>query len=90
MAGKAEILAETYRGVPAAPSRLVKKDAAGSYVWVWTGERAELRKAVFKPVGERWVILEGLPEGSVLLDAELDAPASKLKPGREVTPPAVK
>jgi len=87
MAGKAEILAEAYRDVLAAPSRFVKKDIAGHYVWVWSGSKAELRKAAFRPVGEQWVILEGLPEGSMLLDVDLAAAAAKVKPGRLLPAP---
>ncbi len=87
MAGKAEILAETYRNVLAAPARFIKKDLAGNYVWIWTGSKAELRKAVFRPVGERWVILEGLEEGTMLLDVELSAAAAKIKPGRRIPAP---
>jgi len=86
MAGKVEILAETYEDVLAVPSRFVKRDEGGDFVWVWDGLRAELRKAAFRPVGERWVILDALPGGAVLLDADLRASAAKLKPGRKIPP----
>lgn len=86
MAGKVEILAETYEDALAVPSRFVKRDEGGDFVWVWDGRRAELRKAAFRPVGERWVILDALPGGAVLLDADLRASAAKLKPGRKIPP----
>jgi len=84
MAGRAEILAARYEKAPALPAKFVKKAPGGSFVWVWDGRRAEKRQASFKPVGERWVLAEGLPAGAILLDAEAGAAAGKLKPGREV------
>lgn len=84
MAGKAEILAETYKGVLAAPARFVKRDGAGASVWVWDGTKAELRQVAVRPIGERWVIIDGLPEGLTLLDADRSVPARRLRPGREV------
>jgi multidrug resistance efflux pump len=87
MAGKAEILAEAYTNVQAVPSRFIKTDASGNRVWLWNGEAAELRTVTARSVGERWAILEGLPEGSQLLDADLSADAARIKPGREVPAP---
>ena len=84
MAGKAEILAEAYTNVQAVPSRFIKTDASGNRVWLWNGQEAELRTVTARFVGERWVILEGLPDGSQLLDADLSADATRIKPGREI------
>lgn len=84
MAGKAEILAARYEQAPALPAKFVKKGPGGPFVWIWDGGRAGKRQASFKPVGERWVLAEGLPAGATVLDAEAGASARKLKPGREV------
>jgi HlyD family secretion protein len=84
MAGKAEILAAKYEKTLALPSRFVKRDAGRPYVWTWDGRKAERVWAAIRPVGERWVIVEGFAAGAVFLDAALDAPAARLKPGREI------
>ncbi len=86
MAGRVEITAATFERAPAVPAKFVKKGAGGPFVWVWSGRRAALVKAAVRPVGERWVLVDGLPEGAVLLDAEVGARPGKLKPGREVKP----
>jgi len=87
MAGKAEILAATYKNVLALPSRFIKRDTGNSYVWVWEGKKGRLYELKIKPVGERWVLVENLPEGTVILDADLKASPAKLRPGRQVTFP---
>ena len=84
MAGKAEILAARYAQALALPARFVKRDAGRPHVWTWDGRKAERVAAAVKPVGERWVLVEGLAAGAVILDAALDAPAARLRPGREV------
>jgi HlyD family secretion protein len=86
MAARVEITAAKFERAPAVPAKFVKKGAGGPFVWVWSGRRAALVKAAARPVGERWALLDGLPEGAVLLDAEVGARAGKLKPGREVRP----
>jgi len=86
MAGRVEITAATFERAPAVPAKFVKKGAGGPFVWVWSGRRAALVKAAARPVGERWALVDGLPEGAVLLDAEVGARAGKLKPGREAGP----
>ena len=84
MAGQAEILAARYAQALALPARFVKRDAGRPHVWTWDGRKAERVAAAVKPVGERWVLVEGLAAGAVILDAALDAPAARLRPGREV------
>ncbi len=84
MAGRAEILAVRYEQVLALPARFVKKGPGGGFVWFWDGRRAAKRQVSFKPVGERWVLAEGLSAGAVVLDAEPGASARKLRAGREV------
>jgi multidrug resistance efflux pump len=84
MAGKAEILAAKYEKALALPSRFVKRDAGRPYIWTWDGRKAERVGAAIKPVGERWVLLDGFAESAILLDAAFDAPAARLKPGREI------
>lgn len=84
MAGKAEILAAKYEKILALPSRFVKRDAGRPHIWTWDGRKAERVGAEIRPVGERWVLVNGIAEGAILLDAAFDAPASRLKPGNEI------
>ena len=88
MAGRAEILAARFEKALALPARFAKKNAGGGAVWRWDGRRAELAPATLKPVGERWVLVEGLEAGTVVLDADAAASARRLKPGRRVAGPA--
>jgi len=90
MAGKVEILAARYEKALALPARFVKRDAGKPYVWTWDGRRAERMAAVIKPVGERWVLVEGFAADTIFLDAALDAPAARLKPGREIRPDSIR
>jgi HlyD family secretion protein len=83
MAGRAEIMAARFEKALALPARFAKKIPGGGAVWRWDGRRAELVKTTVKPVGERWVLVEGLEAGVVVLDADAGASARKLKPGRE-------
>jgi HlyD family secretion protein len=84
MAGKAEILAAKYEKALALPARFVKADAGRPYAWTWDGRKAERIPAAIRPVGERWVLVEGFATDTVFLDAAWDAPAARLKPGREI------
>ncbi len=84
MAGKAEILAARFENVLALPSRFVKKDAGQNYLWLWDGRKASLVPVDIKPVGERWVLVEGVAAEKVVLDAEIRASASKLRPGKQI------
>jgi multidrug resistance efflux pump len=86
MAGRVEIEAATFERALGVPARFVKQAPGGPFVWVWGGRRASLVKTAARPVGERWSIVEGLAEGTVLLDAEVTARPARLKPGREVKP----
>lgn len=88
MAGRAEILAARFEKALALPARFAKNSAGGGAVWRWDGKRAELVPAALKPVGERWVLVEGLEAGTVVLDAGAAASARRLKPGRRVAGPA--
>jgi HlyD family secretion protein len=88
MAGRAEILAARFEKALALPARFAKTRAGGGAVWRWDGQRAELVPAALKPVGERWVLVEGLEAGTVVLDADAAAAARRLKPGRRVPGPA--
>lgn len=83
MAGRAEIMAARYEKTLALPARFAPAAADGS-VWVWDGRRAARARVVLKPVGERWVLVEGLAAGATVLDADPAASPRKLRPGREV------
>ena len=87
MAGRAEIMAARFEKALALPARFVRKVEGKGSVWVWDGRKAALVPVSTRPVGERWVLVEGLPEGSIVLDAEAGASAGKLKPGRETGAP---
>jgi HlyD family secretion protein len=84
MAGRVEIVAATFERALAVPANFIKSGPGGPFVWVWKGRRAELVKTAARAVGERWTIIEGLAEGTVLLDAGVSARPGRLKPGREV------
>ena len=90
MAGKAEILAAKFEQALALPARFLKRDAGAGFVWLWDGRKAGLVRTGFRSVGERWVLPEGLAEGSTLLDADIRAPAARLKPGKEIQAAAVR
>lgn len=85
MAGRAEIMAAKYEKALALPARFAPAAGDGS-VWVWDGRRASRVRVVLKPVGERWVLVEGLAAGAIVLDAGPGASPRRLKPGREVRP----
>ncbi len=87
MAGKAEILAEKYENVLALPSRFIKNETGKSLVWIWEGRKGRLDEVNIKRVGERWVLVENLPVGTVILDADLKASPAKLRPGKQVSSP---
>jgi len=90
MAGKSEILAAKYEKALALPARFVKRDAGRPYVWTWDGRKAERIAVSVRPVGERWVLVEGFAAETVFLDAALDAPAGRLKPGPEIRPDSIR
>jgi len=85
MTGSAEILAGRYEKVLAVPARFIKKASDGDYVWVWENDQARLVKVRATPVGERWAIIENLPESTIVVDAGLEARADKISPHKEVT-----
>ena len=84
LTGSAEILAERYEKVLAVPARFVKKAPDGHYVWVWENGQARLVQVQTTSVGERWAIIEGLPESTILVDAGLEAKADKISLYKEV------
>jgi len=90
MAGRAEIMAARFEEALALPARFVKRAGVNGSVWLWDGRKAALVPASSRPVGERWVLVEGLREGSIVLDADAGASARKLKPGREANAPGVR
>ena len=87
MAGRAEIMAARFEKALALPARFVRKVEGKGSVWLWDGRKAALVPVSTRPVGERWILVEGLREGSIVLDAEAGASAGKLKPGRETGAP---
>ncbi len=84
LTGSAEILAERYEKVLAVPARFVKKAPDGHYVWVWENGQARLVQVQTTSVGERWAIIEGLPESTILVDAGLETKADKISLYKEV------
>lgn len=90
MAARAEIMAAKFEKALALPSRFVKRGAGGPSLWLWDGGAAELVPVQVEPVGERWVLVQGLREGAVVLDAAADAAPGKLRPGRAVAAPGAR
>jgi len=84
MAGIAEIYAEKYEKILALPSRFIKKQSGGNYVWIWNGAKAQLTNVIFRQVGERWVIIENLSNGTKILDVGLKVNPERLVLGKEV------
>jgi len=85
MTGSAEILAGRYEKVLAVPARFIKKASDGEYVWVWENDRARLVKVRAIPVGERWTLIENLPESTIVVNAGLEVRADKISLHKEVT-----
>mgnify|MGYP000188669325 CR=1 FL=1 len=85
MTGSAEILAGKYEKVLAVPTRFVKKALDGDFVWIWKNNQARLVKVKATPVGERWAIIENLPESTIVVDAGLEARADKISLHKEVS-----
>jgi hypothetical protein len=66
MTGNVEIIADRFNSVLAAPSSfLVRADGAG-FVYIKGKEGIKPVKTGFREVGEKWVIVEDIPENSVL------------------------
>lgn len=85
MTGSAEILAKRYEKVLALPARFVKITPEGNFVWVWENDRVRLTKVQTTSVGERWVIIENLPESTIVVDADLNSKPEKISLHHEVT-----
>lgn len=89
MAANIEILSEMNRQVLALPQQFVDYSEKEASVWVMQNNKAVKTPLAYRSVGERWVIAENLPEGTVVL-----SPAKKtgfrVHLGREVLPDAVK
>ena len=83
MTGSAEILAKRYEKVRAVPARFVKKAPDGNFVWVWENNQARLVEVQTIAVGERWVIIESLPESTIVVDASLDTKADRISLHKE-------
>ena len=88
VAGRAEDHGRQVREGPG-PAREVRPEGRRwkRSVWLWDGRKAALVPVSTRPVGERWVLVEGLEEGSIVLDADASTSAGKLKPGRETGAP---
>jgi multidrug efflux pump subunit AcrA (membrane-fusion protein) len=68
MTGNVEIIADRFTHVLAAPSKFLKRADGAGYVYIKDKEGIKPVKTGFREVGEKWVILEGLPENTTLYD----------------------
>ncbi len=66
MTGNVEIIAERFTSVPAAPSRFLTRADGAGYVYIKGEGGMRPVKTAFREVGEKWVILEDIPENTVL------------------------
>ncbi len=88
MAASVELLSEPYRQVPALPKHFVDFSEKEAFVWVLQDGKAVKTPVTYISVGERWVIAENLPEGTVAL-SPAKKPGGHVRPGREVQPDEV-
>ncbi|NLD35781.1 MAG: HlyD family efflux transporter periplasmic adaptor subunit [Desulfatiglans sp.] len=66
MTGNVEIIAERFTNVPAAPSRFLTRADGAGYVYIKGKDGIAPVKTGFREVGEKWVILEDIPENTLL------------------------
>ena len=66
MTGNVEIIADRFNGVLAVPSRFLERVDGTGYVYVERKDGIKPVKTGFREVGEKWVILEDIPENTVL------------------------
>ena len=82
MSGTAEIEAGRYEDVTAVPSRFIVRSDGRTAVWVWDGRRAVRRGVSVVPIGERWVTVRDVPEGTRVL-LPVKGSAARSVPGAE-------
>ncbi|MBN1904973.1 MAG: efflux RND transporter periplasmic adaptor subunit [Deltaproteobacteria bacterium] len=68
MTGNVEIIADRFTSVLAAPSKYLRRADGAGYVYIKGKEGIKPVKTGFREVGEKWVIIEGLPENTTLYD----------------------
>jgi hypothetical protein len=68
MTGNVEIIAERFTSVLAAPSKLLRRADGAGYVYIKGKDGVTAVKTGFREVGEKWVILEDIPENTTLYD----------------------
>ncbi len=66
MTGNVEIIADRFTSVPAAPSSFLARADGAGYVYIKGEDGIKPVKTGFREVGEKWVILEDIPENTVL------------------------
>ncbi len=86
MAASVELLAEPNRQVLALPKQFVDFTEKEAFVWVLQDGKAVKTPVIYISVGERWVIAENLPEGTVVLSPAKKPGGLKVNLGREVLP----
>lgn len=89
MAASVELLSEPHRQVPALPKQFVDFSEKEAFVWVLQDGKAVKTPVTYINVGERWVIAENLPEGTVALSPAKKPGGIRVHPGREVLPDEV-
>ena len=66
MTGHVEITAKTYHNVLAVPSRFLERKDGDGYVHVVKADNVAKTRAEYQTVGEKWVILKNIAQGSIL------------------------
>jgi HlyD family secretion protein len=89
MAASVELLSETNRQVNALPKQFVDFTEKEAFVWILKDDQAVKTPIAYRSVGERWVIAEDLPEGTVVLSPAKKPGGFKVHLGREVLPDAI-
>lgn len=89
MAASVELLTETNSNVLALPKQFVDFTEKEAFLWVLQDSKAVKKPLTYISVGERWVIAENLPEGTVVLSPAKKPGGSKVRLGREVPPDEV-
>ena len=66
MTGNVEIIADRFTDVLAVPSRFLKREYKTGYVYIRQDNGITANKTEYMEVGENWVILENIPENTVI------------------------
>ncbi|NLJ76375.1 MAG: efflux RND transporter periplasmic adaptor subunit [Peptococcaceae bacterium] len=89
MVADVEILTEPNRQVLALPKQFIDYSEKTPFVWVLQKGKAVKTPVTYINVGERWVIIENLPEDTLVLAGATKPGSLRIHLGREVQPDEV-